>query len=129
MADLDRRERHVLEDGLVGEQVERLEHHADFGPEVGEFPAFLGQGLAVDADVAGVDGLQAVDGAAHRGLAGAGRSDDDEHLALVHGEVDVLEDVQVAEVLLDVGQLDERVAGGLVTRHEGRDRARFFQFL
>ena len=31
--------------------------------------AFLWQGLAVDADVAGIDGLEAIDGAAHRGLA------------------------------------------------------------
>ena len=54
-------------DAHAGEQV--LEYHANFGPEVRELLAFLWQGLAVDADVAGIDGLEAIDGAAHRGLA------------------------------------------------------------
>ena len=66
---LDEGQRHVFKNGFVGEQVERLEHHANFGPEVRELLAFLWQGLAVDADVAGIDGLEAIDGAAHRGLA------------------------------------------------------------
>ena len=38
-------QRHVFKNGFVGEQVERLEYHANFGPEVRELLAFLWQGL------------------------------------------------------------------------------------
>ena len=69
-----------------------------------------GQRLAVDRDRAGVDRLQAVDGAAQRGLAGPGGADDDDDLAAGDGQVDVLEHVQRAEVLVDALQ-DDQVAG------------------
>ena len=105
--DLDRAHGHVLEDGLVGEEVEALEHHADLGAQRGELLALLRQRLALDEDLAGVDGLEAVDGAAERGLARAGRADDHDHLALVDGEVDVLEHVELAVVLVDMRHLDD----------------------
>ena len=69
--DLDGPEGDVFQDGLVREQVEGLEDHADVGAQLGQFLALRGQHLAIDADVAVVDGFQAVDGAAQRGLAGA----------------------------------------------------------
>ena len=62
---------HVFQDGLVREQVERLEHHSDVGAEAGKLLAFLGQLLAVDGDFAVVDGFEAVDGPAQCGLARA----------------------------------------------------------
>ena len=68
-----------------------------------------GSGLAVDRDGARVDRLQAVDGAAQRGLAGPGGSDDDDDLAAGDGQVDVLEHMQRAEVLVDVLQHDQVV--------------------
>ena len=42
-------ERDVLQDRLVGEEVERLEHHADVGAQLGQRLALVGQRLAVDA--------------------------------------------------------------------------------
>ena len=62
-------------------------------------------------------GLEPVDRAAQRRLAGAGRADDDDDLALADGEVDVLEHVQVAEVLVDALQDDQGLghAGNLAT--------------
>ena len=71
MAHFDWRERHILENRFIGEQVEGLEHHADFGAESRELLALLRQRLAVDADIARIDGLETVDGAAHRGFARA----------------------------------------------------------
>ena len=118
VAHLDGREGNVFKDRLVGEQVERLEHHADFGAQLRELSALLGQRLAVDADVARLDGLQAVDGAAHRRLAGAGRPHDDEHFALVDGQVDVFQYVEVAEVLFHVSQFDERSSCGFIARYQ-----------
>ena len=128
VAHLDRCQCHVFQNGFVGEQVERLEHHAHFRTQFGEFLAFLRQRFAVDADIAGIDGFQTVDGAAHRGFARAGRSDDDEHLAFAYGEVDVLEHMQIAIMLLDMGQFDERPVIRSRVRHDGTLRFGFFHF-
>ncbi len=103
-ADLHLAEDHVLQHGLVGEQVEALEDHADLGPQPGQFPALGGQRAAVDGDRPGVDGLQPVDRPAQRGLSGAGGADQYDHLALLDLQIDVLEDVQRTEVLVDVAQ-------------------------
>ena len=83
------------------EQVERLEHHADVGPQLRQLAALLGQHLTVDRDRAGVDGLEPIDGAAQRRLARARRPEHDDHLPAVDVEVDVLEHMQAAEVLVD----------------------------
>src|SRR5215212_9686422 len=116
-ADLDRAQGDVVEHALVGEQVELLEDHADVGAEPGQGPALGGQGLALKADGAVVDRLEAVDGPAQGRLARAGGADHDHHLARVDLQVDVLEHVQVTEVLVDVLHLEQggtcRHASGL----------------
>ena len=84
----------------MGEEVERLEDHADVGTQLRECRALLGQLLAVDRDRARVDGLEAVDRAAERRLARPARPDDDDDLAAIDDRVDVLQHVQVAEVLV-----------------------------
>ena len=50
LADMDRTERDVLQDRLVGEEVERLEHHADLRAQSGERGPLLGQRPALEAD-------------------------------------------------------------------------------
>ena len=50
LAHLDRAEHDVLEDGLVREEVERLEHHADLAAQPGQRLALGGQRLAVEDD-------------------------------------------------------------------------------
>ena len=71
LAHLERGEGDVVEDRLVGEEVEALEHHPRRRPAAPPAP-FLGrQFLAVDLDRAGVDRLEPVDRAAERGLARA----------------------------------------------------------
>ena len=110
LAHLDGAQRDVLEDRLVGEEVEALEHHADVAAEAGELPALVRQALAVDGDLALLDRLEAVDGAAQRRLARPRRADDDDDLSAVDRQVDVLEDVQVSEPLVHAGQADERLS-------------------
>ena len=104
---LDRADRHVLQDAHVREQIEALEHHAELGAHGGELAALLRQRDALDEHLAGVDGLEAVDRAAHRGLAGTGRPDDDEDLAAGDGKVDVAQDMQVTEMLVNMAELDD----------------------
>jgi hypothetical protein len=82
LADLDRPEGDVLEDRLVREEVEGLEHHADVGAQLRQRLSLVGQGLAVDGDGAGLVGLQPVDRAAQRRLARSGRTEHDDDLAL-----------------------------------------------
>src|SRR6478752_1031771 len=111
--DLDRAKGDVFQDGLVGEEVEGLEYHADVGAQLGQFLALGGQFLAIDLDVAVVDGFETVDGAAERGLAGTRRADDNNNLTLADVQVDVLQDVQLAVVLVHGLQGDESIAGHL----------------
>ena len=96
--------------------IEALEDHAD----PGALPSALlvGQGvqldvavgtldlahaheLAIDPYPAGVDGLQLVDAAQQGGLARAGGAHEHRHRAGRDGEVDALEDVQLAEELVE----------------------------
>ncbi len=66
----------------------------------------LGERGAVDDDLAARGLLQVVDATDERGLARAGRPDDDELFALLDREVDILENVQVAKVLIQAPNLD-----------------------
>ncbi len=77
------------------------------------------QRLPVEADRALVDRLEPVDRAAQGGLAGAGRADDHDHLAAVDRELDVLQDVEVAEPFVDVVEDDEGITGGRAARRIG----------
>jgi hypothetical protein len=93
----------------VGEEVEGLEDHPDVGAQPGERLALLRQRLPVELDGAGLDGLQPVDRPAQGRLSRPRRADDDDHLPLADGEVDVLQDMQLTKVLVDVHQLDQRI--------------------
>jgi hypothetical protein len=107
LAHLDRPQGDVLQHRFVREQVEALEDHADVAAQPGQLLALVGQPHPVDADLALLDGLQPVDGAAQRGLPRAGGADDDDDLAPADGEVDVLQHVELAEPLVDVVQHDQ----------------------
>jgi hypothetical protein len=118
-ADLDRAQRDVLQDGPVGEQVEALEDHPDVRAQARERPALRRKRFAVQRDRPRVDRLQPVDRAAERRLPRSGRADHHDDLAPVHGQVDVLEDVQVPEVLVDPFEDDERPRAGARARAFG----------
>ena len=81
LAHPDRRQRAVLEDGQVREQVEVLEHHADLAPDLVDALEVVGELDAVDDDAALLVLLQPVDAADQRRLAGARRAADDDALA------------------------------------------------
>ena len=93
-------EAHVV--AHVQMRIERvgLEHHRD---------AALGRrhlvhDPAADPEHAGGDVLEAGDHPQQRGLAAAGGADEDDELAVVDREIDAADDLDPAEMLLDVAE-------------------------
>ena len=70
------------------EEVELLEHHAHVATDAVDIGLGVGDGLAVDENLAGGGLLEAVQAAQERGLAGAGGADDADHLSLLDVDVD-----------------------------------------
>ena len=66
----------------MGEELVGLEDHADAAADLGPGHAGGRQVLAVEEDLPGIDGLEAVDSAQERGLAAAGGTDDDDDFAV-----------------------------------------------
>ena len=64
-------------------------------------------------DRAGGRLLQAVQAAQQRGFAGAGRADDEHQFAFGDGEVDALQDVKRAEMLVERSDIDDGARGGV----------------
>ena len=95
------------ERGQVREQVERLEDHPDLAADGGDVADVVRQLDAVDEDLAALVLLQAVDRPDERRLAGAGRAEDDDHLARPDGQVDAAQDVELAEPLVHVARDDD----------------------
>ena len=111
LLDQQRRFGDVLEHGVVGEQVEILEHLSKAGANLLQLagrridqPAvFLPCGAPVEvAQLAAIHGFQQRGAAQQRGLARAGRPDDGDHLPLIHREADVGEHRDAAELLAAV---------------------------
>jgi hypothetical protein len=87
-----------------------LEHHADLAADRVDVLHVVGELDPVDHDVALLVLLQPVDAADHGRLARARGPADHHLLALLDLKVDVLEDVELAEPLVDVAQDDARTA-------------------
>ena len=87
------REFHVGEDRLVRDEVVALEHEADAVVAVGVPVAVLvlAGGDAVDHEVAVVEVVEAAHDVEHGGLAGAGRAEHRDELAVTEGNGDVVE--------------------------------------
>ncbi len=133
------REHHVAARGMVREQVEALEDHADLQSQRLQVGRILPDMGSRDRDRTIVDALEPVDASQQRRLARAALADDGDHLAAVDVEVDALEDLVCAEALADLSDLDERhelpfeslaahgegpAEGEIDERHEAVDRER-----
>ncbi len=99
--DLQRREHAVVQHGHVREQIELLEHHADFHAHRIDIPAAGGQIDAIDHDGAALHRLQLIDASHQCRLSGAGRPAQHDALAVRDPEVDVLQGVKAAVVFID----------------------------
>ncbi|MNM81045.1 hypothetical protein D3C81_930320 [compost metagenome] len=95
------RERHVLEHRHVRVQRIRLEHHRQVA-----LGRWQGRDVApVERQLAAVDRFQARDQAQQGRLAAAGRSHEDDELALLDFQVDALDGAVLAKEFFDIAQL------------------------
>ena len=114
--DMDGREGHVVEDGHVREEVEMLEDHAHLLPVLVKieldplaglvFDLFLRDVHAVKVDLARRRHLQQVQRPQQRRLAGAGRADDDHHVAALDVDAHIVERLDLALVIVFFQVLD-----------------------
>src|ERR1700761_539713 len=110
------RNRNIFDHAQMREQIERLKHHADLGPNRFNLPVAIGMraavpealvnGCFIEIDRAAVDGFQMVDAAEHRRLARPRRSDDTQHLTLRDAKRYVLQRMVVAEALVHTLETD-----------------------
>jgi hypothetical protein len=92
LADHVERERHVLVHGLVREQLEVLEDRAHVAAKVRDLPRCeVGDVLAGDVDLALARLVLADQQPDQGGLARAGRTDDEDELALLDVDADVVQ--------------------------------------
>ena len=103
---LAQRERNVAERRHVRIEVERLEHHADALARMVDVGARIEQVDAVDPHRPGGRLLEPVEAAQQGRLARPRRADDEHQLALGQQEVDALQDMKGAEMLVEAARLD-----------------------
>jgi hypothetical protein len=130
---VDRRLDDVLERGLVWEQVEALEDHADLRPSPCDRAfAVLNQlavalsvadQVAVDLDPPGVDLLEVVHAADEGRLAGPRGPDQAHGLAPLQLERDALEHLEPTEALVHVERPNHESTDGVHRLAHGRHRA------
>ncbi len=105
----DGRQSDVVQDRQMGEEVELLKDHADLTADGSDVADIMGEFNAIHDDLTALVLLQPINGADEGGLAGAGRAENDDDLPLLHGHVDALQRVKVAEPLMHVAANDDFV--------------------
>src|SRR5262249_31956599 len=88
----DRRPPDVLDHAHMRKQIEALEDDADVAAKRVEVDAGARHAIAMQADLAVLDGLEAVDAAQQRGFAAARRADEADDLMLVDIKAEATED-------------------------------------
>ena len=105
------REHYVLDNGLVVEKIEMLEHHSHLSAVDIDIDLGVGDIHALEYNLAGGRILHAVEAAQECALSGAGRADDNNDVALVDSHVDALEDFIVPEVLFQINYVYHSSSG------------------
>ena len=94
-----------------------LKHHADFTAHLARLTGRQRQVGVVDQDAPLFGDFQAVDAADQRRLAGAGRATQHDAFAFAHFQVDALEYMKSAVVLVQPGDIHDYLAGVSDWRH------------
>src|SRR5262249_39175218 len=108
VAHLYRCEGDVVDDGHVREEVEVVEDHPELTAHFAELSCtqLAMQLFAIDGDGPARRRLQIIDAADECALAGATWADDGDAFATLHGEIDVPQDVPLAEILVQPAHVD-----------------------
>ena len=96
------RQHHIAQHVQIVEQIKMLKHHTDVFAHLVQVGFFVGHIVSVHDHGAGGDVLQPVQAAQKGRFAAAGRSQNDDDLALADIGGHVLEDLQTAEVFLQM---------------------------
>ena len=113
LANPDRRQRAVFENGQVREQIEMLEHHPDLAPDIFDVLQVAVQFDPMDVDDTLLVDFKPVEAPDEGRFAGTRRPADDDPLTLVHLEIDIAKHMEVAVPLVDrVHGDDDLVANG-----------------
>src|SRR5690606_23161615 len=104
----DGTKRAVLQDREMWEKIEVLKDHPDFTAHQLNVPDVVGELDAIDDYSSALMLLQAVYAADQGRLARAGRSADDDPLAAIDTEVDLLQHVKLPIPFMDADHLDDR---------------------
>lgn len=91
----------------MGKQVVALEDDADVLTQGAQVDIGSVDAVVADADLAGIDLLEAVDAAQRRALAGARATDQHQHLAALDCEADAVQHLERAEALMDLVEDDD----------------------
>jgi hypothetical protein len=105
---LAQRQRHIPQRGHVRVEVEGLEDHPDPLPRLVDVRGAVEHVDAIHGDGPAGGVLQPVQAAQQGGLARPARPDDEDQLARPHLQVDALQDMQGAEMLVDAPCLNDR---------------------
>ena len=109
------RQSHILQGGILGEEVEGLKHQPEVEPLLtdgllaeGGLIFRVEEGLPLHGDAAAVGSLQKIQAPEQGGLAAAGGADDGQGLPLLQGKGDVLQHLGGAKVLFDISYFQNR---------------------
>ncbi len=105
--DFHGRQGDIFQNAHMGEEIEGLEHDADFAPQFVHVDARPRHSVALKHDLAAVNGLQSIDAAKQGGLAAARRTDEADDLVLLDLEIDPAQHGKRTEALLDFSEFEE----------------------
>ena len=88
-----------------------LEHHADFATDFVDLADVVGELDSIDDNLTALMLFQAIDATDHRRLAGAGWAADNDALAGIDAQVDVLQDMELAVPFVHANHLHRDLCG------------------
>ena len=100
LLDLHRGQRHVLEHGLVREEIEMLEHHAHLSAVLVDVLLGLGYVRAVEDDFSRCGDLKQVQASEEGGFSASGGADDGRDISFCYGVGHVVDCLEIAVVVI-----------------------------
>ena len=103
---MHRRQRHVIHDSQMIEQIKMLEYHTNIFTDLIDVRMPVRHIMPIDDDLSACGRLQLVQTAQQRGFPAPGRSEKHDHLAFCHIQIDVLQNLQLSEIFPQICHMD-----------------------